>query len=63
MLLERPRPTALRVTMSPYEMGTLIAAARWALEGGEGELTDEARSRIQQVLQNYEAAAQRLNEE
>jgi hypothetical protein len=51
------------VTLSPYEMGTLIAAARWVLEGGEGELTDEARSRLQQVLESYDEATRRLNEE
>lgn len=60
MLLERPRPTALRVTLSPYEMGTLIAAARWALEGAEGELSDEARARLEQVLRNYDEAMGRL---
>jgi hypothetical protein len=60
--LERPRPAVLRVTLSAYEMAALIAAARWALEGGEGELTTEARDQLQQVVANYDEAAVRLAE-
>ena len=62
MRLERPRPTTLRLTLSPYELGALVAAARWALEGADGEMTDEARGRLAAVLDNYDRAAERLEE-
>lgn len=60
MKMERPRPTVLRVTLSTHEMVTLIAAARWALEGGRGELAPEARDRLEQVVTSYGEAAARL---
>lgn len=62
MQLERPRPAVLRVTLSVYEMAALIAAARWTLEGGQGELTTEARDQLRQVLVNYDEATTRLSD-
>ena len=57
MRIERLRPpTTLRVTMSTWELATLIAAARWALEGGKGELAPEAVDQIRQVVAGYEVS-------
>jgi hypothetical protein len=60
MRLERPRPAVLHVTLSTLEMAALIAAARWALEGGEGDLTPEARDQLAQVVTGYDEASSRL---
>lgn len=57
MHLERPRPAVLRVTLSTFEMATLIAAARWALEGGEGELEPAARAQLEQVIASWDDAS------
>jgi hypothetical protein len=43
-------------------MATLMAAARWAGEGGQGELSQEAREQLHQVLGNYEAEVRRINQ-
>ncbi|HZD03640.1 MAG TPA: hypothetical protein VE173_01945 [Longimicrobiales bacterium] len=56
MRIEPLRPPILQVTLSTWELATLIAAARWALEGGTGELAPEALDQLQQVVAGYEAA-------
>lgn len=61
MQIERRRASTLRVTLSALELGALIAAARWALEGGEGEMTEDARRQLEQVLESYDAATQRIS--
>jgi len=61
MKLEHPKPTVFRVTLHTYELSALIAAARWVVEGAEGELSSEAREQLQQVLERYDAEARRLN--
>jgi hypothetical protein len=43
-------------------MATLMAAARWAGEGGQGELSQEATEQLRQVLGAYEAEVRRLNQ-
>ncbi len=60
MRIERPRPAVFRVTLSAWEMATLVAAGRWALEGGQGELDPEAREQLRRVIANYDEAAGRL---
>jgi hypothetical protein len=62
MKLERTGPTAWRLTLHTYEMATLMAAARWAGEGGQGELSQEATEQLRQVLGAYEAEIGRLNQ-
>ncbi len=51
---------AFRLTASPVELATLISAARCVVEGRQGELTEEARSQLRQVLASYEAQMARL---
>lgn len=54
MHIERVRPLTLRVTLSVYEIAALVAAGRWALDGGEGELTADARDQLAKVLESYD---------
>jgi len=56
MQIERLRPTVLRVTLHAYEMATLAAAARWAADGAEGELSPETREQLDDVLAGYDEA-------
>lgn len=61
MCIERPRPAVFRVTLHAYELSALVAAARWVVEGAEGELPPEAVNQLRQVLENYDAETRRLN--
>lgn len=62
MKVERPRPAVFRLTLHAYELSALIAAARWAAEGAEGELPPEARDQLRTVVDGYDAAMQRQAE-
>ena len=59
MRIRRIRPAVLEVTLHAHELAALVAAARWAAEGGRGEMAPEALEQIEQVLANYEASLQR----
>ncbi|NBC16025.1 MAG: hypothetical protein GVY18_01775 [Bacteroidetes bacterium] len=61
MKIEKERPTVFRVTLHAYELSALIAAARWVVEGAEGELSDEALDQLRQVVESYDAERQRLD--
>jgi len=56
MRIERSRPTVFQLTLSTYELATLMAAARWAAEGGTGELSPDAVKRLRGVVASYEEA-------
>lgn len=62
MKLERIGPGRLVVTLHAYELATLTAAARWAAEGGQGELAEEAREQLHAVLESYDSELRRLND-
>lgn len=62
MHIERTRSTVFHVTLHAYELSALIAAARWAVEGAEGDMPQEARDQLRNVLENYDAEVRRLNE-
>lgn len=57
MQIEQIRPTQWRITLHPYELAALIAAARWVVEGTEGAMTAEAVEQLEQVLDNYDRAS------
>ena len=61
MKIERPRPAVFRVTLHAYELSALVAAARWVVEGGEGDLPKEARDQLRKVLESYDKEARRLD--
>lgn len=54
MKIERLRPAVLQVTLHSMELAALIAAARWAVDGAEGELPSDAVHQLRQVLANYD---------
>jgi hypothetical protein len=45
-----------QVTLHPYELATLVAAARWVVEGSEGELPSDAMGQLRKVLESYDRA-------
>ncbi|HZD64690.1 MAG TPA: hypothetical protein VE152_01180 [Acidimicrobiales bacterium] len=55
MRLERVGTAGLRITLQPYELASLAAAARWVAEGAVGELPAEALAQLRTVLATYEA--------
>lgn len=55
MRVERARGHTLQVTAHATELATLIAAARWALDG-QGQLEPAARDQLQRVLASYDRA-------
>lgn len=61
MRVERVRPSVLRLTIHVYEMSALVAAARWAAEGAEGELPRESVEQLRQVLASYDEAISGTN--
>ncbi len=61
MQVERPRPAVFRLTLHALELSALVAAARWAAEGAEGELPPEARSQLRKVLASYDSETRRLD--
>jgi hypothetical protein len=54
MRIEQIKSSVLRITMHTYECATLVAAARWFVEGAKGELPEEAIKQLREVLQNYD---------
>lgn len=62
MKLERVRPGVLRATLHAYELAALVSAARWAAEGGEGELPEESVEQLRQVLASYDSELEHLEE-
>jgi hypothetical protein len=57
MKLERVRPTAVRLTLHPIELATLVSAARWVLDGPGDPLPAEALRQLRQILASYDEAA------
>ncbi len=60
MQMEQLRPMTLQITLHALELASLIAAARWVVEGRPGEMPDEAVEQLRQVLANYDTAQQQL---
>lgn len=63
MQIEQTRPAVFTVTLHAYELTALIAAARWVVEGAEGELPQHAIDQLLQVIERYDAAIQRRDAE
>lgn len=60
MIVEQVRPMTFRLTVHAMELATLISAARCVLEGRQGELTEEAREQLEQVLESYDRERRRV---
>lgn len=61
MQIEQLRPAVYRVTLHAYELATLLAAARYVLEGAEGEMSPEVRQQLEQVVKRYDEEFRRLH--
>lgn len=61
MKVERVRPSVVCVTLHVYEMATLMAAARWAVEKGEEELPPESLEQLRLVLGSYDEAMRSID--
>ena len=62
MHIEKKSNLVFHLTLSGYELATLISSARWVAEGAKGKLTDEAILQIKQVVSNYDKATEKLSE-
>jgi len=62
MHIEKRNNLVFHITLSGYELATLISSARWVAEGAKGELTTEAIEQLKQVVSNYDKAADKLTE-
>ncbi|GEL10682.1 hypothetical protein SAMN05192550_0276 [Flavobacterium glycines] len=62
MHIEKKNNLVFHITLSGYELATLISSARWVAEGAKGELTAEAIQQLKQVVSNYDRAADKLTE-
>lgn len=60
MRLEHVGPD-LTVRLHAAELSGLIAVARWATDGNEGELPAEARVQLRAILRSYDAELARYN--
>lgn len=52
----------MHVIAHPYELATLVSAARWAAGGDEEPLAAETRERLEAVLAQYDEQVRRVNE-
>jgi hypothetical protein len=59
--VERVRPSVLCITLHVYEMATLVAAARWAMENGADELPPESLEQLRLVLESYDGAIRAID--
>ncbi|HKX86185.1 MAG TPA: hypothetical protein VJL37_05915 [Flavobacterium sp.] len=62
MHIEKRSNLVFQLTLSGYELATLISSARWVAEGAKGELTSEAILQLKQVVSNYDKAADKIAE-
>lgn len=61
MKLERDDRDLVRLTAHPYELATLISAARWAARSREEGLDGDAGTRLRALLAQYDEQVRRLN--
>jgi hypothetical protein len=54
--IRRPRPGVVEMTLHAYQLATLVAAARWVVEGAQGDLTSDAMDQLRKVLASYDRA-------
>jgi hypothetical protein len=63
MQIKKGQRNIFQITMTGYELATLISSARWIAEGAKGELTLEATNNLKQLLDNYDKEANKLHSE
>lgn len=63
MQIKKGQRNIFQITMTGYELATLISSARWIVEGAKGGLTLEATNNLKQLLDNYDKETKRLHSE
>lgn len=63
MQIKKGQRNIFQITMTGYELATLISSARWIVEGAKGDLTLEATNNLKQLLDNYDKETKRLHSE
>ncbi len=61
MQIKKGQRNIFQITLTGYELATLISSARWIVDGAKGELTLEAAKNLKQLLDNYDNATKRLH--
>ncbi|MEP0134277.1 MAG: hypothetical protein ABJJ25_08610 [Eudoraea sp.] len=61
MQIKKEQRNIFQITLTGYELATLISSARWIAEGAKGELTSEATNNLKQLLNNYDNATKMLH--
>ncbi|MEL7832451.1 hypothetical protein [Fodinibius sp. Rm-B-1B1-1] len=61
MNIEQVKSSTYRITLHTYELAALVSAARWAVDGAEGELPREARQQLSQILAGYDAKMEQMS--
>ena len=60
MQIKKSDKNIFQLTLTGYELATLIAAVRYISEGAEGELNEAAVINAKHLLENYDNASQIL---
>lgn len=63
MRIEKTNSNLFQLTVTGYELATLISSVRYLSEGAEGELSEEAVHHAKQLIENYDRAIQTLPKE
>ena len=61
MQIKKGQRNIFQITMTGYELATLISSARWIVDGAKGELTLEATNNLKQLLDNYDNETEKLH--
>jgi hypothetical protein len=60
VLVTRVRPTVFDLRLHATELAALMAAVRWAVEGGPESLPADARDELRRILSRYDEQLARL---
>jgi hypothetical protein len=63
MQIKKGQRNIFQITMTGYELATLISSARWIVQGAKGDLTLEATNNLKQLLDNYDKETKRMHSE
>lgn len=61
MNIEQMKSSTYRITLHTYELAALVSAARWVVDGAEGEMPKEARQQLSQILAAYDAEMKQMS--
>lgn len=61
MQIKKKQRNIFEITLTGYELATLISSTRWIVEGAKGELTSDAIGNLKKLLINYDVATEKLH--